>query len=70
MTQRQFFFIFIMRSKGRERKGGRMIASEFGDRSPAQQNRANDHKFQAVCLACASGLFGRRVSRSHSESLT
>jgi len=27
MTQRQFFFIFIMRSKGRERKGGRMIAS-------------------------------------------
>jgi len=36
MTQRQFFFIFIMRSKGRERNGGRMLASEFGDRSPAQ----------------------------------
>jgi hypothetical protein len=26
MTQRQFFFIFIIRSKGRERKGGKMIA--------------------------------------------
>jgi hypothetical protein len=36
MTQRQFFFIFIMRSKGREREGGWMIASEFDDRSPAQ----------------------------------
>jgi hypothetical protein len=35
MTQRQFFFIFIIRSKGRERKGGRMIAWEF-DRSQAQ----------------------------------
>jgi hypothetical protein len=39
MTQRQFFFIFIVRSKGRERKGDRMIAAEFGDRSLAQQNR-------------------------------
>jgi hypothetical protein len=29
------FFIFIIRSKGRERKGGRMIDSEFDDRSPA-----------------------------------
>jgi hypothetical protein len=48
MTQRQIFFIFIMRSKGCERKGGTMIASEFGDRSPAQQNGANDHKFRAV----------------------
>jgi len=27
MTQLQFFFIFIMRSKGRERKGGKMIAA-------------------------------------------
>jgi hypothetical protein len=36
MTQRQFFFIFIIRSKGRERKGGRMIAWEFDDRSQAQ----------------------------------
>jgi hypothetical protein len=36
MTQGQFFFIFIIRSKGREREGGRMIASEFDDRSPAQ----------------------------------
>src|SRR5262249_48817579 len=42
MTQGQIFFIFIMRSKGCERKGGMMIASEFGDRSPAQQNGAND----------------------------
>jgi hypothetical protein len=48
MTRRQIFFIFIMRSKGRERQGGTMIASEFGDRLPAQQNGANDHKFQAV----------------------
>jgi hypothetical protein len=36
MTQRRFFFIVIIHSKGRERKGGRMIASEFDDRSPAQ----------------------------------
>jgi hypothetical protein len=35
MTQRQFFFIFIIRSKGRERKGAGMIVSEFDDRSPA-----------------------------------
>jgi hypothetical protein len=71
MTQRQIFFIFIMRSKGCERKGGStMIASEFGDRSPAQQNGANDHKFQAVCPACADGLFARSASRGHSESVT
>jgi len=38
MTQRQIRFIFIMRSKGCERKGGTMIALEFDDRSPAQQN--------------------------------
>jgi hypothetical protein len=67
MTQGQIFFIFIMRSKGCERKGGTMIASEFGDRSQAQQNRANDHKFQAVCSACANGLFARSASRGHSE---
>jgi hypothetical protein len=67
MTQRQIFFIIIMRSKGRERKGGTMIASEFGDRSPAQQNRANDQKFQAVCPACADGLFARSAPRGHSE---
>jgi hypothetical protein len=67
MTQRQIFFMFIMRSKGCERKGGTMIASEFGDRSPAQQNRANDHKFQAVCPACADGLFPRSAPRGHSE---
>jgi hypothetical protein len=37
MTQGQFFFIFIIiQSKSREREGGRMIASEFDDRSPAQ----------------------------------
>jgi hypothetical protein len=46
MTQRQFFFIFIIGSKAPERKGGRMIAAEFDDRSPAQvENRPNDHKF-------------------------
>jgi len=56
MTQRQIIFIFNMRSKGCERKGGTMIGSEFGDRSPAQQNRANDQKFQAVCPACADGF--------------
>jgi hypothetical protein len=67
MTQRQIFFIFIMRSKGCERKGGTMIASEFGDSSPAQQNRANDQKFQAVCPACADGLFARSAPRGHSE---
>jgi hypothetical protein len=67
MTQRQIFFIFIMRSKGCERKGGTMIASEFGDRSPAQLNRANDQKFQAVCPACADGLFARSAPRGRSE---
>jgi hypothetical protein len=70
MTQRQFFFIFIMRSKGRERKDGTMIASELGDRSPAHQNGANDHKFQAVCPACADGLFAYSASSGDSESLT
>jgi hypothetical protein len=70
MTQRQIFFIFIMRSKGCERKSGTMIGSEFGDRSPAQQNRTNDQKFQAVCPACADGLFACSASHGHSESLT
>src|SRR5262249_32278789 len=53
MTQRQIFFIFIMRSKGCERKGGTMIASEFGDRSPAQQNGTNDHKLFARLVLMA-----------------
>jgi len=61
MTQRQFFFIFIMRSKGRKLKGSRMIALEFGDRSQAQQNRANESRSSTDCLACAGGLFGRSV---------
>jgi hypothetical protein len=70
MTQRRFFFIFIIRSKGREREGGRMIASEFDGRSPAQvENRPNDHN-QTGCLGCAGGLSARIVSRGHAESLT
>jgi hypothetical protein len=56
--------------KGRERNGGKMIASEFGDRSPAQHGTGQMITSFQACLACASGLFGRRVSRSHSESLT
>jgi len=40
MTQRQFFFIFIIRSKGRERKGGWMIASEFDDLAGASREPA------------------------------
>jgi hypothetical protein len=50
MTQGQIFFIFIMGSKGCERKGGMMIASEFGDRSPAQQNGANDSQVSSCLL--------------------
>jgi hypothetical protein len=72
MTQRRFFFIFIIRSKGRERKGGgRMIAVEFDNRSPAQvRDRPNDHKSQAGCLSYAGGLSAHIVSRGHPESLT
>jgi hypothetical protein len=71
MTQHQFFFIFIIRSKGRERKGGRMIASEFDDPSLAQvASRRNDHTFQVGCLGCAGGRSACIVSRGHPESLT
>jgi len=70
MTQRQLFFIFIIRSKSRERKGGRMITSEVDDRSPAQrESRPNDHAFQAGRLGCAERLSARSVSRGHPESL-
>jgi hypothetical protein len=72
MTQRQFLFIFIIRSKGRERKGGRMIAWEFDDRSRRKyqvKSRPNDHMFEAG-LGCAGGLSARIVSRGHPESLT
>jgi hypothetical protein len=70
MTQCQFFYIFIIGSKGRERKGGRMIASEFENRSPAQlASRANDCAFQAGCFGCAGGLSAWIVSRGHPESL-
>jgi hypothetical protein len=71
MTQRRFFFIFINWSKGREREGGRMIASEFDDRSSAQvESRPNDRTFQAGCLGCSGGLSARIVSRGHPQLLT
>jgi hypothetical protein len=48
-----------------------MIAAEFNDHSLAQvENRANDHKFRAVCLVCAGGLSARIISLGHPESLT
>jgi len=71
MTRRQFFFIFIIGSKGLERKGGRMIAAEFDDRLSTQvENRPNDHKFYASCIGCAGGISVHVVSRGHPEALT
>jgi len=70
MTQRQIRFIFIMRSKGCERKGGTMIALEFDDRSPAQQNEQMITSFKLFTPACADGLFAYSASSGHSESLT
>jgi hypothetical protein len=70
MTQRQFFFIFNIRSKGRELKGGRMVASGFNHRSPAQvENRQMITRFKLLALAVLAAL-ARIVSRGHPESLT
>jgi hypothetical protein len=64
MTQRQFFFIFFIRSKGREREGGRMIAWEFDD-VPRRKYRADP-----MITRLKPALSARIVSRGHPESLT
>jgi hypothetical protein len=68
MTRRQFFFIFIIRSKGRDRKGGRMVASEFDDRSPAKRagQMITDFKlFAWVVLAVFSAALFRAAIPNH-----
>jgi hypothetical protein len=69
MTRRQFFFIFIIRSKGRDRKGGRMVASEFDDRSPAKWRAGQmitDFKlFAWVVLAAFSAALFRAAIPNH-----
>jgi hypothetical protein len=57
--------------KGSRTRGGRMIASEFDDRSPSQvESRPNDRTFQAGCLGCSGGLSARIVSRGYLQLLT
>jgi hypothetical protein len=71
MTQRRFFFIVIIRSKIAKRKGGRMIASEFDDRSSAQaETSPMITRFKPGASVVLDGLSARIVSRGHPESLT
>jgi hypothetical protein len=55
--------------KGRERKGGSIIASGFDRSSRASREPPDDHKFQAASVGCACGT-GAHCLAPLPESLT
>jgi hypothetical protein len=65
MTQRRFSFNIIIRSKGRERKGGSIVASGFDGSSRAQvENRQMITSFKPLPSVVLAAL-ARIVSRDY-----